>query len=421
MVASQHRFWRGVRNYVIGFIVTVLVLALAVVGSLTLKNDRAAQKTAAQQQKLAPFYVAPAGWQAAPLGTVFRSEPVGGVPGHATGRRILYRSARADGSPSVSGGLVFVPSGPAPAGGRPVLAWAHGTAGMGDDCAQSRRPDVEASIPGLANFLAAGWAVVATDYSGLGTAGTLQYLVGQAAARDVLYSIRAARTMPGVDASTRVALWGHSQGGASVLWTEQLARRLAPELQIVAAAAAAPAAELAILMQHQWNTVGGSLIATEALVGWPAAYPDLDVAPLWNRDAGNYRTIANKCIVAGLIDLEVRHLLGSKPIMKVNPLTLPAWHTVVTANTAPLPLSAPTYIAQGLDDPLVLPGSTATYVRDACAAGANVTANFIGDLGHMKAGFTAAPIVFTWLQQRFAGVPATSTCGTQLPVAPLGL
>jgi hypothetical protein len=85
-----------------------------------------------------------------------------------------------------------------------------------------------------------------------------------------------------------------------------------------------------------------------------------------------------------------------------------------------MPTATPTLLVQGLADPLVLPGTNAAFVNAACRAGSTITADFIGDLGHMTAGVAAAPIVFTWFQQRFADLPAGSTCGTELPVAPLG-
>ena len=45
-----------------------------------------------------------------------------------------------------------------------------------------------------------------------------------------------------------------------------------------------------------------------------------------------------------------------------------------------------------------------------------MSAAFLGTVGHMKAGFAAAPMVYTWFQQRFAGDPASTTCGTRSPV-----
>ena len=349
---------------------------------------------------------------------MLRSEPVDGVPAGGRGWRILYRTERADGTPATSSGLVFAPSGPAPAAGRPVVAWAHGTVGMADQCAPSRTPVVEKGVPGLANFLQAGWVVAATDYAGLGTPGVLQYLVGQSEARDVLNSVRAARNMP-IDAGTRVALWGHSQGGQSALWSEALAAQLAPELTIVGTAVAAPATELPTLVGREWQEVGGSLIGSEVLVGWPAAYPGLDVNDVWRSSGGDYEVMADRCIEEDLIDVEIRNLLGQAPLFFKNPMTVPAWRDIAVANVPPPPTATPTLLVQGLADPLVLPGSNVEYVQAACAAGSVLTANFVGDLGHQTAGVAAAPMAYAFFQQRFDGVPATSNCDTAPPVPAL--
>ena len=152
---KRHR----VRNYLIGFVATVLVLVLGLVVFLVVRTKADEVQTERRQRVLAPFYVPPSGWQDAAPGDVLRKEEVGGVPSGGMGWRVLYRSERSDGTPSVSGGLVFVPAAssgdPATAGDRPVLAWAHGTVGMGDSCAPSRTPNVEADVPGLASFLEA--------------------------------------------------------------------------------------------------------------------------------------------------------------------------------------------------------------------------------------------------------------------------
>ena len=259
--------------------------------------------------------------------------------------------------------------------------------------------------------------MAATDYAGLGTAGTLEYLIGEAEAHDVLNSVRAARAVD-ARAGSRVALWGHSQGGHSVLWSAALAPELAPEHEVVASAVAAPAAELELLISRQWDNVVGSLIGAEVLVAWPTAFPELRTKGLVGTSI-DPRDIADMCIAAGLVDLEVRNIFGLT-IFERNPMREPDWAAVATAQTPPLPApGAPTFLAQGLDDPVVLPRTTATFVTRACAAGSDLDAQFIGDLGHMKAGFAAAPLVFTWLQQRFAGVPMVRTCGTVLPVAPI--
>lgn len=106
-------------------------------------------------------------------------------------------------------------------------------------------------------------------------------------------------------------------------------------------------------------------------------------------------------------------------MLSSDPVAIPSWSSAVAENIPPPP-TIPTLLVQGLDDPAVLPGSNATFVNRACGAGLPIDADFIGALGHVKAGIAGAPLAYPWFQQRLAGVAVTSTCGTRLPVAPLG-
>src|SRR5262245_10446782 len=81
------------------------------------------------------FYDPPTPLPAGPPGTLIRAEPLALAPANARGWRVLYRSTRPDGAPIAVSGVVFTPAGPAPAGGRPVVAWAHPTTGIDRRCA----------------------------------------------------------------------------------------------------------------------------------------------------------------------------------------------------------------------------------------------------------------------------------------------
>ena len=63
----------------------------------------------------------------------------------------------------------------------------------------------------MPELLAAGTAIVFTDYPGLGTPGPHPYLVGESEGRAVLDSIRAARQLLGGAASDTAAIYGHSR------------------------------------------------------------------------------------------------------------------------------------------------------------------------------------------------------------------
>ena len=126
---------------------------------------------------------------AGPMGQVVRSEPVKTSVTNGSATRVLYRTQRADGSVTFSSGLVFIPNNSSAGTPRPVVAWAHGTVGMGDACAPSRLPDPASNISWVSQMLQRGWVVTATDYAGLGTPGIEGYLVGGDEARDVLNSV----------------------------------------------------------------------------------------------------------------------------------------------------------------------------------------------------------------------------------------
>ncbi|MDV3456102.1 lipase family protein [Sphingomonas sp. HF-S4] len=152
--------------------------------------------------------------------------------GAARGERILYASTTDFGGEravAVSG-IVLLPKGKAPRGGWPVVAWAHGTTGTADVCAPSWTGYRDQDKQMLNAWLAAGFAVAATDYEGLGTPGVHPYMMLGSAARGVLDSVRAARRMFGF--SRRVIIVGHSQGAHAAFGAGLLQRGYAPELDL---------------------------------------------------------------------------------------------------------------------------------------------------------------------------------------------
>ena len=65
-----------------------------------------------------------------PPGTTIESvplDPAMSLTGAGPAYRVLYSTVDQHDQPAVSTGAVFLPPGPAPEGGFPVIAWAHGT------------------------------------------------------------------------------------------------------------------------------------------------------------------------------------------------------------------------------------------------------------------------------------------------------
>lgn len=373
------------------------------------------------QAVIEPFYVPPDPLPTEP-GTVIRTEPLGvDVPG-GQGYRMLYVSQRPDGSPAVSGGMVFIPDTPAPADGRPVVAWAHGTVGMGDACAPSRAANPLGDTDNwLDQMMALGWVVTATDYVGLGTPGPELYLVKEAEVADVVNSVRAVRNIPQAGAGDRYVVWGHSQGGHSSLWSGHLAPELAPELTLLGVAAAAPAAELADIMGAQWNTTVGWGIGPEVLISWPYVYDSLSADQVATA-AGlrTYEQLAEDCTYDKQLLVEILALrAGGQQFFKTNPVTVPQWGPVVREQTPPaLPANMPVFMAQGTADEIVLAWPNAKLQETWCEAGSTLTTLWMGGIGHLAAATTSGPSAVAWIADRFAGRPAQRTCDVPPPVAP---
>jgi Secretory lipase len=402
-------------------VVAIIVLALG--GTALVRQHLNQSQKAVRQQALASFYEV-RGPASAPPGSVILSETLDFAPAGSRGWRVLFRSEDAAGRPTVSSGMVFAPEGPAPQGGRPVLAWAHGTVGMGRSCAPSRAQKPLSQLePFLGTALQHGWVVTAPDYAGLGTPGVQAYLVGVSEAHDVLNSVRAARTVAhagATDAAPTFAIWGHSQGGQSALFAAALASSYAPELHLVAAGAAAPAAEVVPLFRQQYDKAIVWAIGPEVAVAWPATYPGLAVADvLTPAGLAAYRQTAQLCVVGAALQGIVRQDILRQRFFSVDPTSNPAWRAPLEANTAPLPPPGiPLLIAQGLGDEVVLPNTTALLVKRYCAAGAPLTTYWDPGASHAQIATAAGPMFASWLADRAAGRTQPLSCSQPLPIAP---
>lgn len=405
-----------------GRIVLIIVLAIVVVGVGYVAVRILAANTEENQVQadLTPFYTPPTPLPPS-VGTVIRREPLGVEVTGGSAERMLYVSERPDGSRAVSGAMLFLPSAPAPAGGRPIVAWEHGTLGMGDACVPSRSKtplgDIATFLP---QMLAQGWIVVATDYVGLGTPGPNQYLVAEAEVRDVVNSVRAVRTIAEADAGARYVTFGHSQGGHASIWAGHLGPDYAPELQLLGVAAAAPALNLPEIASAQWDTPVGWVIGSDLIESWPTYYPDLPIEPILTpAGASNEARMAAECIKESGFEALIREKLGQQ-FFSMDPQDDPAWKRALQEQTPPpLPASMPAFIAQGTTDQVVLPWPNAMIAQEWCTAGSTLAMLWMGDVDHMAAAHVAGPTAFQWIFERFAGVPAQSTCALPLPVAPV--
>ena len=161
---------------------------------------------------LAKFYDTPDPLPAGRPGELIRSEPPDDyqLSYEVSAFRILYHSRSPNGEDVAVSGVVLVPDGTPPAGGWPIIAWAHDFTGSARVCAPSLVKNLNQG-PLLSMYASLGYAVVATDYAGLGTRFPYAALDLRSNALDVIYAIPAARAaLPQLGAQWVVA--GYAQG-----------------------------------------------------------------------------------------------------------------------------------------------------------------------------------------------------------------
>ena len=277
------------------------------------------------------------------------------IPGAVTGTKVTYTTTGPLGRSATSTGAVFLPPGEPPPGGWPVVSWAHGTVGIADRCS----PTVTGKIGGpyLAHWLSQGYAVVATDYVGLGTPGLHPYLDGPTEANSVIDMVRAARAVePAL--SPRWIVLGQSQGGQAALFTAARATGRAPELDFrgaVATGAPSNLENLTTLVTPGFPRLpleGSTVFVSYILAGLRAARPDIDVdrflTPVGRDALAAAETECYETMAPKLAGVSIGSLV-SRPLD--DPALLAAVRDMLEVPTTGY--DRPVFLGQGLTDDIV--------------------------------------------------------------------
>lgn len=356
----------GYRALALALMIAVAAACVAGVAAATTPT-RSAQAAAvtlgpAGSRFYQPPHVLPAGRH----GTLIWERAFHGVAALSDAKNylVLYKQVGIKGKQVAVSGVVSVPKGKAPKGGWPVVSFAHGTTGIADMCAPSRAagPNSDAGksdlgyAPLLSGWVKGGYAVVRTDFEGLGTPGVHPFLIGRSEAYGVLDIIRAARQLdPAL--SRRVIISGHSEGGQAALWAASLAPAYTPELHVLGTVAFAPqshtAEEVSFLKSVSSTTL--TPIAGLILRGSDVAYPSLHVSSLLTAAGARlYPQTLTKC----LDQLSSPTSLGGLPLDQlVKPsANLTADIAAIRRNDPDnLKIKSPVLLEQGLADTTVFP------------------------------------------------------------------
>jgi pimeloyl-ACP methyl ester carboxylesterase len=314
-------------------------------------------------------------------GELIRSQRLDRAPPGSIAVEILYWSTTVTDVPVPVSGLLFMSEMAIAAHRRWIVAWGHGTYGLGSHCTNRAYFSWAQRAGAVTRAVRDGAVIVATDYQGLGTPGPHPYLVGQAAARNLLDAVRAASNLCGADADMPAVVIGLSQGGTAALIAAEVWQQYASEVRLVGAMAVAPAVELEQL--HQVLD-GGAWFGhvPMAVYGFLAAYEELTchchlltpAGRLALADIGN-RT-SQEILTA--FAYQTKTSFGFDALLDTHEFRLrlransPGWVST----------SVPIVILHGEQDDTIPVSLCRSSVRRYQELGTAVTARFLPDVGH---------------------------------------
>ncbi|WP_461664945.1 lipase family protein [Gordonia sputi] len=329
----------------------------------------------------------PAAAAPAKAGTVLSAEditdrPDAKVAGAGKVVAVTYLSPQSDGTLVPVRGTIMIPAVAAPKGGYRVLAYGHGTAGLGDDCTVTDRMGHQGRYDSwLGPWLKKGYVIAATEYAGIGGPGVHAYLDGDVAGKNILDSVRAARVVTpqfaGAQTSKGFVSTGGSQGGHAALWAGHLAPSYAPELTNVGVAATSPPVDIA----DYFSAIRPGIPPVEVpdyvtyfsyvLAGLKVARPDVDVdsylTPQGRKVVKDAQTLCYPNQGRATKGMTVGQLVA-KPFNE-GPL-IPALRSVTNVPEKGYP--APILLQQGALDPVAFAPLTQQWVDRAKVNGVNV-------------------------------------------------
>jgi pimeloyl-ACP methyl ester carboxylesterase len=390
----------------------------AIAVSLALCMASAAQ--AAPPERLtgpaaSPFYE----WSgAAPApGAILRREALPAefaLANAATSERILYSSTDGiDGkTPRAVSGALFRPKGEPPAGGWPIVAWAHGTVGAAAKCAPSFRGRAERDKTYLNAWLAAGFAVVATDYQGLGTAGGHPYLATRPEAYGVLDAVRAVRGKDGIGEKTVIV--GQSQGGGAAFATAAFQPAYAPDVKLAATVATgvpyfSPATAAALTNGALSDQVSNTIVYSFLLMQLAELTRGFDPAPFLTPEGRAIYDLGATTCYGGMEEAVTKGAVSEKVAFTkpVSPVLQAIFPLIVYPTVK---LEQPLFVGTGDADHDVPPLMQGALVKDACAAGSRVMWRTYAGLDHSAVVNASLADSLPFVKGLLAGGAAPQAC-----------
>lgn len=334
--------------------------------------------------------------------------------------RFIYTTTNANGTLIPASAYVLWPFTPkkvtASDGKAPVVLWSHGTSGFfADGSPSSHRSLFYGNIMPF-TLAQAGYAVVATDYAGLGVQNSWdgsyvphQYLNRLANAFDSLFALRAARSAFPDGLTDEYVNVGHSQGG-SAAWgvSEVLAENTDQEFQDLEKGYLG-----SVLFAPGINALESIPQVFGPWIGKDLAlmYPTFNLSD-WLSPLGIARTELLTQIQGGQYVSEVLFLANASAIL--NPAWDTSWYNTAFSdfsNPGNRPYKAPMVLFQGTADQgnQSYINSLATF-ESTCENHYSGAFEFVGisGVGHFPSMESTRHLWLQWIEDRFNGKPIES-------------
>lgn len=403
---------------------------------------------------VAPFYEAAAKLEPnGKLGQVLKTEKIKTSVPNAQAWKIAYISSDVSGRKTIATATIVAPVGSAPAGGRPVMTWAHGTTGTAQNCGPSQVIDpvvplneyflmdgnswTDYGIPAVVEFIQEGYVVAATDYQGLGGGGKHQYGVAATNGMDVINAARAAGSMKATGANKKTIVYGWSQGGGATIAAAGMSEYInqsgtaSDNLNVLGfvamapedVAVSAPSGKLDQASADQYfagaqkefsNDIFNFSHAAMFYWGTQAAFPELKLSDVFTDEGVKAldQIYSNKCMHVGSDTLNYYFKSNFRTLVKANPTNTLAWsEAMLKGSVAPVKPVAPVQIYFGTADTVIPPLMHQAYQDQMCKLGGNVgRMQLPGDQTHFSTPPVAKQFYLPWIKDRVNGVPLANAC-----------
>lgn len=381
---------------------------------------------AAESPATDPFYARPANLAGLKPGAIVRARTVEVTLGteKRMADQLAFRSADVHGRPVVAVTTVITPTGEQPPGGRNVVSIQDATNAADVNCHPSYQLQIGSpdnrnmQVEGTAALalLAQGSTVVVPDHLGPDP----MYIVKDMEGKVVLDGLRAAlRHGPAQlgGADTQIALIGYSGGAHGSAAANELHAAYAPELNIVAVTAGGvPVANRATFDYLDGSVGTGALLGVS--IGIDRAFSAFRLLDLLNVRGRELIEKFKKGCSSSVFGAPFEEFDDFTVVP--NAIDLPRVARIIRRNqlgqTTPI---APSYYYNGISDELIWIKPLDALVGQYCAEGATIS--YFRDpagLEHVQALANFVPLATAYIADRFAGVPAPTTCAEDPPPPP---